>query len=203
MGAAFLDAGELDRAEVLLTKAGKLLGSADMTFPRINLACNLGELALARRDFKRAAAAFESAGRHFGLTIPRYTSDFVNAGLGLCALEMGSLSEARRREQELGDPPPVWYYDPTVIIAFRARLLERRGAREQAVELLSHAADDLEGRLVMAWLKVRSLQVRLMLRAGVPGSRELAEEGLVLSRTLNLPYRSAEFEQLCATAATQ
>ncbi|MDA1102108.1 MAG: AAA family ATPase [Gemmatimonadetes bacterium] len=196
MGAAFLDAGDLDRAEVLLAKAGKLLGAADMTFPRINLACNLGELALARGDFGAAAVAFEEAGSHLGPTIPKYTGDFVNAGLGLCALEAGALTEARRREESLGPPPALWHYDPTVILAFRARLLERRGARDEAVHLLTEALEDLEGRLVMAWIKVRALQVRLMIRARLPGCRALAEEAHAIARNLGLHHRAEEFAHL-------
>jgi len=201
MGAAYMDAGDLDRAEALFAKADELLGSADMTFPRINLALNLGELALARGDFPNAATSFASAQTHLGHTIPRYTSDFVNAGLGLCALEMGSLSEARRREQALCAAPPTWYYDPTVILAFRSRLLERRGASEEGVDLLGRATDDLEDRLVMAWLKVRSLQVRLMVRTGLPGGRRLAEEALAVCQKLGLHLRFAEFSQLVEKSA--
>jgi len=203
MGAWHLDAGDLDRAEVLIGKADRLLGSADMTFTRINLACNLGELAIARGDFRTATASFESAGSHEGLTIPRYTSNFVNAGLGLCALEMGSLSQARRYEQELDEPPLTWSYDPTVIVAFRSRLLERRGQGLEAIELLSLTAESLKDRLVMAWLKIRAMEVRLLLKVGAPEADVVASEGLELSKTLRLDHRVNEFSTLLEEARAQ
>ncbi|HSH75834.1 MAG TPA: AAA family ATPase, partial [Longimicrobiales bacterium] len=47
IAAQFMDAGDLERAGVMLERAGKIFGSADMTAPRVNHACNLGELSLA------------------------------------------------------------------------------------------------------------------------------------------------------------
>jgi tetratricopeptide (TPR) repeat protein len=203
MGAWHLDAGDLDRAEVLIRKADRLLGSADMTFTRINLACNLGELAIARGDFHSATAAFESAGSHGGLTIPRYTSNFVNAGLGLCALELGSLSHARRFEQALDDPPEIWSYDPTVIVAFRSRLMERRGQGSEAIEVLSLAAEGLKDRLVMASLKIRAMEVKLMLKLDAPGAYAVAAEALQLSEALQLKHRANEFSAMLQGARDQ
>ncbi len=122
--------------------------------------------------------------------------DLVNAGLGLCALETGDLSEARRREQELQDPPPSWYYDPTTILAFRSRLLERRGRPGEALELLEDSAKNLEGRLVLAWLKVCELQVRLMARRGYAGAKDLATASEKHAAELGLIHRAREFSRL-------
>lgn len=201
LAAHALDSGDLDRADVLLDRAGQLLGSSDATFLRVAHAINVGELALAQRDYREAARRFEEIGRHIGHAAPRYASDLLNAGLGICALEMGSITEARRREEELGEPPGVWYYDPTTVVAFRARLLERRGRYGEALELLAHVADQIQGHLVLAWLKLRLLQTRMMLKNGLAGASALAEQGLERAAQLRLPLRVAEFEELVRWSA--
>jgi Tfp pilus assembly protein PilF len=193
LGVAALDAGDLDAAEAFFRRAGELIGSADMTFSRINLACNLAELALARGEFQEASECFKAASQHPGLTIPRYTRDLVNAGLGLCALEMGSVGQARMREQALSGPPPIWYYDPTVILTFRARLAELRGGYQDASELLDETCTGLEGRLVMAWLKLRLLHSRLLAKHADARGPGVAFTGLRVAEELNLRFRKKQF----------
>jgi Tfp pilus assembly protein PilF len=193
LGVAALDAGDLDAAEAYFQRAGELIGSADMTFSRINLACNLAELALARGEYHEASECFKAASQHPGLTIPRYTRDLVNAGLGLCALEMGSVGQARMREQALSGPPPIWYYDPTVILTFRARLAELRGGYQDASELLDETCTGLEGRLVMAWLKLRLLHSRLLAKHADARGPGVAFTGLRVAEELNLRFRKKQF----------
>lgn len=193
VGVASLDAGDLDRAEAHFQQAADLLGAADMTFSRINLAFNLGELALAQGDYARASHHFLSASQHAGLTVPRYTQDLVNAGLGLCAIETGALSQARMREEALAPPPATWYYDPSVLLTFRARLAELRGEADRAVELLDEACTDLDGRLIMAWIKLRLVQCRLLAKQEHPRMRPIAEEGLAVAVDLGLRYRQEQF----------
>ena len=196
LGVSYMDAGELDVASTHFDRAGSLLGNADMTFPRINLAFNQGEVALARRDFDSAAIHFASATKHAGLAIPGYTEQLINAGLGLCALEQGRVGEARKRHEALQDGPETWYYDPTVVLLFRARFLQRRGNLAAAIELLENAQIDLKGRLVAAWLKTQLTLARIMRIAGDSRAEAVAENGLRVASELHLKTREREFRAL-------
>lgn len=205
LAVAELDAGNLERAETMMNLCAELSHAADMDLNRAIQANNRAELALARGDYQTAARDYSEASTFFGVTTPAYMKDLVNAGLGYCALEEGNLSEARRKEQELHEPPRSWYFDPTTILAFRARLLERRGRHEDAVALLDSNATNLEGRLVLAWLKLRSLQVRLMIRrhTDVADARKIAAQAGSVANELRLELRSLEFLELADRPASQ
>lgn len=158
LAVAALDSGELDRAEHLFEQAAKHLGNAEMEHARFNHFHNLGELHLARDDFGAARSAFLQAERHLGPTTPPYASQAVLAGLGRCALETGDLGEARRRRQQVALPTLPLRYDPSTIIGFEVRFLERLREHRAALELLRGVTGSLEGRLELAWLKAVLLQ---------------------------------------------
>lgn len=193
MGVAHLDAGDLDEAEAHFDRADGLLGTAHMTFPRINLACNRAELAIARGDYIDAAAQLRSVGDLSGSAVPKYTAQVVTAGLGLCALELGAMAEARAHEDALSDPPSTWYYDPTIELTFRSQLLARRGRYDEAEQLLADAASALKGHLVMAYLKTRLVQLRVMTRGRLPGVANVAREARATCAEMGLRTREAEF----------
>jgi hypothetical protein len=196
LAVALLDSGDIARTEVLMDTATRMLGAAVMDISRFNQTNNRAELALAHHDFPGAAALFREAATYLGPTMPAYMQDLVTAGLGLCAVETGDLREARRREQELRDLPANWHFDPTTILTFRVRLLDRRARHREALDMLEWSAGDLEHRLVLAWFKVRALQVRLMTKRKVPGARALAIGALQRANELCLVYRAEEFTGL-------
>ncbi|MDH3271306.1 MAG: AAA family ATPase [Gemmatimonadota bacterium] len=196
LGVSFLDAGELEIAHVHFDRAEELLGNADMTFPRINLAINRAELALAQNDYAEAAGSFTSVSALPGLAIPKYTKELVTAGLGLCALEAGRIGEARLLEESLGEVPAVWYYDPTIILTFRSKILERMRDLPAAVALLEDAGQGLEDRLISAWLKARLLLARTLRRSGDDRHKQVSEQGLRVARDLGLRAREREFKYL-------
>jgi tetratricopeptide (TPR) repeat protein len=193
---AALDAGDLERAQSLMARSASILGSADLDFGRFNEANNRAELALAYEDYAAATAAFAEASRYLGPTTPSYAPSLISAGLGLCALETGDLAEARRREQEVLEAPKSWHFDPYIILAFRTRLLDRRGRYREALEEIEEAIRDLEERLVLASLKLRGLQVRLMVKRNVPGASEIAQRAKLRAEGLCLWHRAAEFAAL-------
>ena len=134
-------------------------------------------------------------------TMPSYVKDLLHSGLGFAALQMGELADARFHEGRLGSPPSSWYFDPTTLLAFRSRLLARRGEPESALQLLSEASTDLRGRLVLAWLKVQILRIGLARRMDGVCAAALAEEGWDVARELALQHRLLEFEQLLGATA--
>jgi DNA-binding SARP family transcriptional activator len=164
MAVGLLDAGELDRAERLLDESANLLGSANVDLARLNQAHNRAELELARSDFEAARRAFLDAAAHLGPGMPPYARSTVDAGLGLCALETGDLSTARNLEQNMPLLGSSWTFDPTILITFHVRLLERRREFNEAATLLHRVSEDLRGRLDSAWLKLGVLRIQKLLK---------------------------------------
>jgi tetratricopeptide (TPR) repeat protein len=196
LAVALMDAGDLERAQVQMAYSSTLLGAAVMDLNRFNQANNRAELALAQDEFQTAEEAYREASTYLGLTTPSYAQDLITAGLGICALETGDLSEARRCELSLPEHPSSWYFDPTTILAFESRLLDRRGHTDEALGLLESSAADLQERLELAWLKVRALQVRLMVKRRRTGALALAVEGRDRAAYLRLDHRATEFERM-------
>lgn len=196
-----LDAGDLEGAESRMAQPLGISGTANMNLNRSSEANNRAELALAQGDYACAAKIYAEAASYLGPTTPAFMHDLIVAGLGVCALEQGNLPEARRCERELHPPPKRWHFDPTTILRFRSQLLERRGLRDAAIELLGAASVDLQGRLVLAWLKVRALQVRLMLKQGAPEAESIAVEARNEALKLSLHHRAAEFDHLLTRLA--
>ena len=192
----FMDAGLLDFAEEGFERAEELIGMAEMTFARANLACNRGTLAILQGRPDKAVRHFEVAGDFTGPEVPSYVSDAVNAGLGICALESGSMSEALRREAALRSEPSTWYYDPSLTLEFRSRLLTRRGEYSAAIELLQQGAKAVEGRFVSAWLKLTLSQATLMARVRHPDLAAVVTHGLRVSDECRMTARVRAFEKL-------
>lgn len=191
---ALLDSGELDQADHMLEQSTKLLGSADMDLPRFNHANNRAELALARSSYQAARGYFLEAASYLGPTTPPYAAELVDAGIGLCDLECGKIREAQRREELLHSPTPPWYFDPSTVVTFQARLLELRRRYEQADRILEETADDLNGRMELAWLKVNKLRII----KGLKWSRgthlvALTEQCIDVTSALSLSARHREF----------
>jgi DNA-binding SARP family transcriptional activator len=196
LAVAALDAGDLDAAEAQMARASTLAGSAAMDLNRVIQANNRAELSLARLEFQQAEVAYREAAEYARAGTPRYLLDLIHAGMGMCAVEAGRMSEARHHEEELSSPPDRWHFDPTTILAFRTRLLGLRQKRSEAINLLTDASRDLESRLVLAWLKVQALQVRLLRRTDRARAKGVAAEALSHAEALNLTHRVREFAGL-------
>lgn len=197
VGAFHLDVGQLDRAQAALQKAKSIIGDANADLPRIILAYNLGELAAQRQDYSIAMKHFCQAEQALSSSIPDSMEDLLNAGIGLCALELGAMSEARRRETNLR-PRDDWHFDPTMIFAFRARILERRGRTADAIALL-RKADRLESSLTAAWLKIRLLEAHLGKRRGISQPLGRLRHARAVAERLKLNLRVAQFDQVLAS----
>ena len=197
---ALMDAGELDRAEVGMQKALALGARSDLS--KFGLLNNQAELALVRRDFLGARAAFLQARKAIDATAPSYASALVNAGLGLCSLEVGDLAEARRRADDLPSLSVDWTFDPTVLLAFKSRMLERRRRANEAREMLSQQLIVLHPRHVFAWMKAARLLVTLLLRIDGESARALSTQVYTEAVKLNLPLQARWFETALGKAAS-
>jgi len=191
---AALDAGDLPRAEALLARTYDLANDAEMDLNRLIQANNAAELAMAQEDWAGATACFTRALSYAGSSTPDYLRQLASAGLGLCALNRGNLSDARRRIERLPRDPEAWYYDPCVLLTFRARFYQRMGEVDRAIELLDSEAAGLDDRLVLAGLKIRSLQVRLLAGLDRDKASAIAEDCLARALSLGLRCRVKEFQ---------
>ena len=194
--AAFqLDVGDLDEAGESLARAGPLLSGADLQRPSTNHHLNLAELALLRRDFTDAESQYRDLRDAFSSDPAPHYASMVYAGLGLCALEQGRLSEARRFE-ELLVIPPYWYFQPSLILRFQAALLTRRGRHQAALEILREDQPQLFPRMLNAWLKIRVLELELAARIGESIQLERIEEAREVAHDLRLHTRATWLDRL-------
>jgi len=123
-------------------------------------------------------------------------SQLVAAGIGLCALELGDLAEAKRRESEVSTLPRDWRADPYILLLFATRLLERRGRHAEAYQLARTTAEHLRWRFPPAWLKVLPLQARLGRRTKALDWPARIAEGAALANELSFHERAAELRAL-------
>ncbi len=199
LAVAYLDAGDLDVAEQQLVATSRLLSPTDLDLDGFNLANNFAELWLARGEFDTAGHWFRVAEERTSENSPPYMTTIVNSGLGLCALEVGNLSEMRKREAAVGPLPERWEFDPGTIIAFQVRLMERRREIEEARRLIEKASRDLAGRLDFAWLKLGFFRVKRLRKWGYHAEAQaLSAEYQQFAAERALKTRAEQFATLCS-----
>jgi len=196
-GVAHMDAGELEEAALSFDRAGAIMGSAEATVARANHHCNLGELAYNNRDPVDALRHFQAAEQALGETTrPTDLAQMVNAGIGLCHLELGSVSAALQRESQLGPFPEMWHFDPTLVLAFAVRLRERRGQLDEACDFITTHRRSIEDRLPPAWMNTLPIEVRLGKKLGNNTWRDTVKAGMAAAERLGYSIRLAQFRGL-------
>ena len=194
-GVAHMDAGEFDAAAAEFEKAGRIITKAEASVLRVNHHYNLGELAYQGANYRTALDQFQKAEDTLGgVTTPVDVAQLVNAGIGLCHLDLGGLTQARQRESLVDPLPDTWSFDPTMVLAFQARLLERRGSIEEAFEFISGQRASLEDRLLPAWLKTLPLELRLARKLGKENWTQLVHEGVSVADGLGFRARANELK---------
>lgn len=189
-----LDTGDLDRAEVAFARAAQVVRmEPDLT--HLVLSCNMGELRLAQGQIKEAEGVFLAAKTMFRSGMPAYLEGVIDAGLGICALEFGRLQEAQGIALRLPEPPARWFFDPSVVVIFQARLLDRLGNTAAALRLLEAVCDDLADRLITAWIKLRVEHHRIAVRRGMAHRPEFGRT-LAIAAELGLDIRKGQILRL-------
>jgi DNA-binding SARP family transcriptional activator len=189
-----LDVGSLDRAEICFHKAAQVVPTeTDLT--HFVLCCNIGELRVAQRRFAEAEEVFQKARAIWRPGMPLYLRGVVDAGIGLCALESGRVREAQQVAEALPEPPTSWFFDPSVLIVFQTRLLDRLGRTEEGLRLVSVACEDLRDRFVTAWVKLRLEHHRVAARRGLAIGDEVRAT-LGVAGELGLDVREREIGEI-------
>ena len=190
-----LETGELSKAELAFKKVEKVIRGSKAEEAKGMLHLNLGELALSLRDYERAEREYHLAESLFRPSSPPYFQTICDAGIGECALFKGDLGEARRRESKIPSLPSFWSYDPSVIVAFKAKMLAKRGSRLEALKLLAEVRKAVRGRLVPAWIRISLEEWRLSRRSTTTPDTEVVEAALRRASKLLLKERTRELER--------
>lgn len=196
-GVAEMDSHNLGQAESLFDRATALLGSGDESVSRFKLACNRGELSLMRRDWDAMLTHYITAERELsGGKSPVDSVKVVAAGIGLAALEVGDLTESKRRDLETRELPSDWHFDPFVFLCFRSRLLEAHGKPKAAVALLGEHVTRFAAWMPVLALKLQFVQARSARRARLPEWRLLVDAGVQRSEELGVLEWRRKFDAL-------
>jgi len=195
-----MDTGDRERAraafERLLTTASK----SKARRPRLELAVNLGELAIVDGDFEAAQVEYGSAMEMLTIGMPHYVRSYVMAGLGLSHLKLGRLKHAMEIRETLATPPLAWQNDHSLWVTFFSELDAALGRWDVGCQLLGEHERQIRTRLPVLWVKLRLARVRLLRRRSNKRlAIELATEGRDRCVELGLSHRTSEFERLLAT----
>jgi len=191
-----LEVGELDRSASAFPLAESVLRGTQAKDPYIWLLLNRAELEFAQEDVTSAQRSYAMVSKFLGNTSSIYFRMVQTAGLGLCAIHEGRLSEAKRLESELPEIPSHWIHDPSVICSFKGEMLRMRGDLSAAERFLAEVANDVKGRFVTSWIKLNISRVQFLRRRSPEIAERLAMETLVITEELNLTTRSNEIERI-------
>ena len=195
-GLFFLDAGEPELARSAMERSAGILRGAEAGTYSFLLVQNLGELAVQEEDYSLAQEYFTQAEELLGHTTASHGRWLVNAGLGICALERGRLSEARVREADSGPTHGPWHFDPTLIIDFRIRYLLRRGEVETALTMVESHLPEVRDHLTQAWLKLKTMEGRLARRLKRGDTALRLAEAIGVAEELRLSTRAGILREL-------
>jgi len=190
-----LEAGELDEARAAFDSAESVIHGTKATEPYVTLSLNRGELSLASYDLMAAQADYSRAQKYLSPSSPESSRVIINAGLGICSLRSGDLSEARRREADLPPLPHVWTFDPFVVVSFKTSMLKKRGDWDAADKLLADVAEDVRPRLVTAWIKLTIVRADLWRKLDPGKAERTAEEALQIACELGLTQRIRQLDR--------
>lgn len=195
-GVWFLEIGEYETALSIFQNTQELLRGTQAEEAKALLSLNMAEALLGLREFRSAQEYFTYAASRLGAVPSLPLQMIIRAGLGLCALERGAIDEARKRQQEIALMPEWWFFDPSLIVAFQARMLTLRGKRQEADNLLEAVASQVQDRFVTSWIKIVIERGRLLRRARDERRKTVLAPALEKTRFLALARRIDEIEFL-------
>jgi tetratricopeptide (TPR) repeat protein len=190
-----MEVGEYDAAERHLLDAAGLLEGATATGERLNLYGNRAEIALATGLFDRALMLYKRAAALMDEGTRAHVRDIIQSGLGLAALETGDLTLARASLDRL-HTWPLYFFDPLMLLTFRARMSCHSGATSLGLDQLHGEVAALEDRFPALWIRGQIVSARLHKRYGRRPDRASLVRAMARATDLGLSKRSAEIQCL-------
>ncbi len=188
-----MEVGELDHAKQTFPKAESVIQGTRARTAWLHLLLNRAELEYLLGEVSESHQSYLEAESMLPNPEPPSYRATISAGLGLCALHMGKIAEARRRETEIPDLNQAWTFDPSVIARFRSEILRMRGDIHAAEGTLADIAQEIEGRFTTGWLKLMLERASILSRRYPSKAKEVSRLGLKKSRELGLEVREREF----------
>ena len=192
LGVWNLDIGNYGAADKFFKKAHTIIEGTEATASQANLSCNLGMLRYHTGRVSSAEDEFLTAERLVTSTSVRSLRRSIKAGLGLCALHSGALGEAKRRDRSLGDPAREWFFDPSILVQFRAEMIARFEGWAKGADFLAVEADKISGRYVPTWIGLKLLEAKFRSRFDGQAASLIGEETLAVSQELGLSRRAEQ-----------
>jgi DNA-binding SARP family transcriptional activator/tetratricopeptide (TPR) repeat protein len=191
-----LESGEYPQAEVFFGQAEDVMRSAPEVSDKVQMFANRAEQFVMEGKLEPALDYYLKARAAMRPQHAWRAHQTVFGGLGYCALELGDLRLARDCEGLL-EYLDEGYFDPTVIVLFKATVIRRRGDPGGSAEYVKSIANKLHGRLRMVVMKLRLLECRLRVAAGeTEAARSLASWISDEATRLALPARLVEARAL-------
>jgi DNA-binding SARP family transcriptional activator/tetratricopeptide (TPR) repeat protein len=197
-GVWYLDTGELDRAEHCFAAAATIIQRTTPDTTHVALLFNRGELSLTRYDYEAASIHFSELVDHHPASLAWHALATAHAGLGLVDLAFGSIAGARARSDAVAAliaGRPLTANDPSLIALLEVRLGVKLRRYDQAIAQLRRYQEMTHRHKVLAWLKLKLEEVRILRRVDPRGARRAANEGLGRASELGLAIREQQFRE--------
>lgn len=169
-------------AKTALDKAEALTTFVRESEVRMAYESNLAEYFYILGERERAYEIFAAIGER-GVPTREEVSDAIQAGAGLCALELGRLPEAKERFSRLSPLHEIMVRhssDPTLVAQFAVRLLNVQGRLQEGLELLADWRAAITDRHIPAYLRLTVFELRLRRRKGLMSGLKHVEYALEL-----------------------
>jgi tetratricopeptide (TPR) repeat protein len=186
-GVWLMEAGAYAEAYNTLRTAGATLPQTARG-EQLNCHANLAEACLSRGEFEEAYRLYQMAETWCDGGTREFLRDIVTAGTGLSALRLGHLSHARACYDALREWDR-WFFDPGIIIRFRAHWLARLGKQRIALSLIEEEASGLRDRYPSIWLRLQLFQGRFSLRHRQAFNRAAVKDAVSIAEDLGLAHR--------------
>jgi AAA ATPase domain len=184
-----MDTGRLAEARVLF---GRAVSEARGPMRMDSIALfhlNVGELELLCEDYAAAEDHFRIVEDGIGPTGKDLRTRWTvisNAGIGLCALRSGRLSEANQRLTESPSFLEAHMSDPTLPAIFESAMLCHRGKPREGAAFLAGIVEAISNRLPVQALRLRMEEVRILMRVDPHLARSRAREGELVAKSMGI-----------------
>jgi tetratricopeptide (TPR) repeat protein len=158
----FMDAGELDRSRLEFQAADRLLGGHSHGAMKFMSLFNWAELAFRTYEAALSRDLFLEALALGPPDIPIYGIHLAKAGLGLAHLHLGELREAREIMTQLPPPDSTYHFDPSSLVLFWTRWIERTSGPKPAARFLQSERVKLRETFFPTWAYLGVEEVRLL-----------------------------------------
>lgn len=190
--------GAVEQATEAFERAGSIIRASTEVAARLFLTYNQGLLLTKAGHFEHAAKAFNSVMEQLTLSSGVQIQQLTCAGLGLCAIQGGKLSEALEWRDRIGPLPSVWHFNPSLIIAFQSRLLLAQNKPAAALDHVAAVAERLKPRLTTAWLELKLEECRVAARLSSQCAHERAVEPRRKAEQLGIAGMVRGFSRYCS-----